>query len=362
MHWSTDRRAACSLGSTVRQPANDDERDVHPHQFLQHRQRRQGAGQLYSHGSCGQRDQLQLRCLDICQRHLGLVQQHHQHLDAAHTCHRQCHSGREHGLHDQPVRGGQRGPHGGHSRTGAHRQLLADLHCHPTHDRLGNQRCRVLHGQLYPVGGTATTATVTSAAVSRPTGNVVTLGLGSSIPAGATVTITATGTNPPASSASSVNIAPFATVGGASTGTPETTNSVTFGSAVSSVTLTASPSVANATSTYTVTFRATNAVASGGTITLAQPNTGFSGVTGWLITDTTANWRIVGNTAGGTGSITLTVTGQSITAGDAAHRHRRRCHEPGGRHLLELHGGYLGRHRSRGRSSVHTSGRAARPA
>ena len=40
--------------------------------------------------------------------------------------------------------GRQRGPHGGHSRTGAHRQLLADLHCQPTHDRLGNQRCRVL--------------------------------------------------------------------------------------------------------------------------------------------------------------------------------------------------------------------------
>ena len=58
-------------------------------------------------------------------------------------------------------------------------------------------------------------------------------------------------------------------------------------------------------------------MASGGTITLAQPNTGFSGVTGWLITDTTANWHVVGNTAGGTGSIALTVTGQSITAGDA---------------------------------------------
>ena len=114
-----------------------------------------------------------------------------------------------------------------------------------------------------------------------------------------------------------MTIAPFATVGGTSTGTPETTNTITFGSAVSSVTLTASPSVASATSTYTVTFRATSAVASGGTITLAQPNTGFSGVTGWLITDTTANWRIVGNTAGGPGSITLAVTGQSITAGDA---------------------------------------------
>ena len=168
-----------------------------------------------------------------------------------------------------------------------------------------------------PSGGTATTATVTSAPVSGAGGNVVTLGLGTSIPAGATVTITATGTNPTASSASSVTIAPFATVGGTSTGTPETTNTVTFGSAVSSVTLTASPSVASATATYTVTFRATSAVASGGTITLAQPNTGFSGVTGWLITDTTANWRIVGNTAGGPGSITLAVTGQSITAGDA---------------------------------------------
>ena len=75
--------------------------------------------------------------------------------------------------------------------------------------------------------------------------------------------------------------------------------------------------MANAASTYTVTFRATSAVASGGAITLAQPNTGFSGVTGWLMTDTTANWRVVGNSAGGAGSITLTVTGQSITAGDS---------------------------------------------
>ncbi len=168
-----------------------------------------------------------------------------------------------------------------------------------------------------PSGGTATSAAVTSAPVSGTGGNVVTLGLGSSIPAGATVTITATGTNPPVTSTSSVTIAPFASVGGASTGTPEVTNTITFGSSVSSVTLTASPSVANASATYTSTFRATTAVPAGGTITLAQPNTGFSGVTGWLITNTTANWRVVGNSAGGAGSITLAVTGQSIAAGNA---------------------------------------------
>jgi hypothetical protein len=40
-------------------------------------------------------------------------------------------------------------------------------------------------------------------------------------------------------------------------------------------------------------------------------------VTGWLVTDTTANWRIVGNSSGVAGSITLSVTGQSISAGDA---------------------------------------------
>ncbi len=47
-----------------------------------------------------------------------------------------------------------------------------------------------------PSGGTATSATVTSAVVSGAGGKVVTLGLGSSIPAGAIVSITATGTNP----------------------------------------------------------------------------------------------------------------------------------------------------------------------
>ncbi len=168
-----------------------------------------------------------------------------------------------------------------------------------------------------PSGGTATSATVSSATVSGASGNVVTLGLGSSIPAGATVTITGTGTNPPGSSSSSITIAPFASVGGASTGTPETTNTITFGNSVTNVTLTASPSVAAATATYTVTFRATTAVPAGGTITLAQPNTGFSSVTGWLVTDITANWRVVGSTAGGAGSINLTVTGQSIAAGNS---------------------------------------------
>jgi hypothetical protein len=181
-----------------------------------------------------------------------------------------------------------------------------------------------------PTGGTATSAPVTSATVSgssscTPSGvppvltgcNVVTLGLTSSIPAGASVTISGPGTNPPGSSSSSVTIAPFASVGGASTGTPETTNAIIFGSSVTNVTLSASPSVANATATYTATFRATSAVPAGGTITLAQPNTSFSGVTGWLVTDTTANWHVVGNTAGGSGSITVTLTGQAIAAGDS---------------------------------------------
>jgi hypothetical protein len=181
-----------------------------------------------------------------------------------------------------------------------------------------------------PSGGTATAATVSSAAVSgasncSPTSvppvltgcNVVTLGLSSSIPANATVTITGTGTNPPGSSSSSVTIAPFASVGGGATGTPETTNAVTFGSSVTSITLVASPSVANATATYTTTFRATTGVPSGGSITLAQPNTSFSGVSGWLVTDSTGNWHVVGNTAGIPGSITMTITGQTVTAGDA---------------------------------------------
>jgi hypothetical protein len=168
-----------------------------------------------------------------------------------------------------------------------------------------------------PSGGTATGATVSSASVSGATGNVVTLGLGTSIPAGATVTITGTGTNPAASSSSTITIAPFASVGGGSTGTPETTNPITFGSSVTSVTLTASPSVATSSATYTLTFRATSAVAAGGTITLAQPNTSFSAVTGWLVTNITANWRIVGSTPGVAGSITLTLTGQSIAAGNS---------------------------------------------
>ena len=180
-----------------------------------------------------------------------------------------------------------------------------------------------------PSGGTATGVSVTSATLSgssncTPNGvpptltgcNVVTLALNSLIPSGSSVTITGTGTNPPGSSSSSITIAPFASVGGASTGTPETTNTITFGSSVTNLTIAVSPSVANASATYTVTFRATTAVAAGGTITLAQPNTGFASVTGWLVTDTTANWHIVANTPGVVGSITLTLTGQAIAAGD----------------------------------------------
>jgi large repetitive protein len=180
-----------------------------------------------------------------------------------------------------------------------------------------------------PSGGTATGVTLSSVTLSgsincTPTAspptltgcNVVTLGLNSLIPTGATVTITGTGTNPPGSSTSSITIAPFASVGGVTTGTPETTNTITFGSSVTNVTLTASPAVSSASATYTVTFRATSAVAAGGTIALAQPNTGFANVTGWLVTDITANWHIVGNTAGVAGNITLTLTGQAIAAGD----------------------------------------------
>ncbi|HXW82334.1 MAG TPA: fibronectin type III domain-containing protein [Acidimicrobiales bacterium] len=174
-----------------------------------------------------------------------------------------------------------------------------------------------------PSGGAATADTVTGATVSGATNctpsssppvltgcNVVTLTLGAAIPAGATVTIRGAGTNPIASS-NTVSITPSSS--GTSTGDTETTNSVSFGSVVG-VTVTVSPALANATATYVVSFTAGTAMAAGtGSITVAQPGTGFAGVTGVLVTDGDAGWDFFANSPPDLVSGTNTLTVRNFT-------------------------------------------------
>ncbi len=182
-----------------------------------------------------------------------------------------------------------------------------------------------------PSGGTATADTVTGAvlgplsATCAPTAsppvftgcNSVTLTLGTAIPASATATITAAGTNPSGNVQNAMTIAPSSS--GTSTGATETTNTVTFGSSPSAVTLSVTPSIAGASATYTVTFKPSTAVAAGGSITVAQPNTAFTGVSGVLVSDTTAAWNFVTNAPVTSTANTLTVTGltKAMAAGDA---------------------------------------------
>jgi hypothetical protein len=172
-----------------------------------------------------------------------------------------------------------------------------------------------------PSGGTATTDVVT--AVAGGGTNSVQLTLTTAIASGGVVNITALGTNPASSSAGNVSmtITPGNFVSGVFTasGTPLTTsNSLAFGTGVSAVTLAISPLVSAASATYTLTFKATSAVAIGGTISLTETAgpTSFTSISGVLVSDATQNWRFVTTTPGSSSGLTITLP-NAIVAGDA---------------------------------------------
>ncbi len=139
-----------------------------------------------------------------------------------------------------------------------------------------------------PSGGSATADAVT-AAVS--TGASVTLTLATALVNGDTMTVTAEGTNP------AYNVSPQAdditlTPGN---GTLETTTSVTFGNSITAVTVVPSNELAGATTNYTVSFRASDAVSAGGDIDLSEVAgpTNFTGVSGIDVSDQTLGWNFV---------------------------------------------------------------------
>ena len=164
------------------------------------------------------------------------------------------------------------------------------------------------------LGGSTTADPVDNAALG--TGDTsVTLTLGTSLADGDVLSITATGTNPAASTtaqADAIKVTP-------GNGSPQTTSAITFGSSVSSVTVSPSVLSAGATATYAVTFKATSGVASSGDIYLKETAgpTNFSSVTGILVEDTTQSWHFVASGATlASGSATIPLQ-DTIVGGDA---------------------------------------------
>ena len=161
-------------------------------------------------------------------------------------------------------------------------------------------------------GGTSTADTVLGASAG---GATATLTLGSPLANGDTLDITAKGTNPPAGAgteANDVNVEP-------GNGTPEVTNPVMFGNSVTDVTVSPSVLVAGAPATYSIGFRAPDAVGTGGDIFLSETAgpTGFGSVTGIEVLDTTQRWHFVATgavLAGGSAKIPVL---DAIKAGDS---------------------------------------------
>jgi hypothetical protein len=151
-----------------------------------------------------------------------------------------------------------------------------------------------------PSGGSATADTVSAAAAA---GASVTLTLGTALANGDAVTITAEGTNPAynaAAEADDVTVQP-------GNGTAVTTTSVIFGNSVTSLSVVPSNPIAGASTSYTVGFRAADAVSAGGDIDISELSgpTNFTDVTGVDVSDQTLGWNFV-------------ATGSFLTSGTAA--------------------------------------------
>ena len=163
-----------------------------------------------------------------------------------------------------------------------------------------------------PSGGSATADAVDAAVAS---GTKVTLTLATTLVGGDTLNITAKGTNPTYSTATQSNditVTP-------GNGTAETTGSVTFGNSVSAITVVPAPLYAGAPATYTVSFKATDALSIGGDIFLSETAgpTNFSPVTSVEVSDSTQGWDYAAPAsvlASGTAKVPVNV---AISAGDS---------------------------------------------
>ncbi|HMK96294.1 MAG TPA: hypothetical protein VK425_02045, partial [Acidimicrobiales bacterium] len=154
-------------------------------------------------------------------------------------------------------------------------------------------------------GGRPAADMVAAAAVSGSplSGGTVSLVLASALSAGETLIVVGRGTNPSVASADGVEITPAsgALSSSSAVGPAEvSSNDVLFGTSVSSVRVSVSPSVAEAAASYTVGFQATSALTGGpeGQICLAElaGPTVFSSEVGILVSDTTAGWHFVAMT------------------------------------------------------------------
>jgi hypothetical protein len=187
-----------------------------------------------------------------------------------------------------------------------------------------------------PLNGSATTDALTGFYYASAT--TVDLELTSDIASGSTVTLTAEGTNGNTAGTSQAITITKEDEDVAATSPPtfttpsptETTNTVTFGSTVTAVSVVPSPILASASSNYLVSF-------TGGTtgtpadICMSEANGGtvFTNVSGALVTDTTGGWQYVvapggihfaftgGCAPATTYGIVLNLGGQTIKAGDA---------------------------------------------
>lgn len=174
----------------------------------------------------------------------------------------------------------------------------------------------VLYGAAGTTPTTADTATVLSSPTPSPSS--VTLGLATVIPAGDVINLTAPETNPTAVNTTVTESVQPESAPGTTTDVAKTnTNTVTFNTAATGVTVSASPSLAGASSTYVVSFKATSAISSGGTITITEPNTSFSGVTGALLTDTTSATHSIPTFNTATAHTIVLTIGQAVGAGDS---------------------------------------------
>ena len=164
-----------------------------------------------------------------------------------------------------------------------------------------------------PGGGALTTDAViaTSLSTTLNSGDTVTLALATALTNGYTVNVTAEGTNPTAVSTDDFTVT-------AGNGTPETTsNDLVYGSTVTNVLVSASPSVAGASATYAISFKAATAVPVGDDIFFSEPNTDFSHVTGILVTDANQGWYFIGTGAAlSSGGATVPLS-KPVLAGDA---------------------------------------------
>jgi hypothetical protein len=167
---------------------------------------------------------------------------------------------------------------------------------------------------ITPPGGSATSDTVTAAAV---VGDGVTLTLANALANGDTLNIEATGTNPAATSgnqADDVVVVP-------GNATSQATSSITFGNSVSAVSVSPSTTLAGASANYTVSFRAASAVGVGGDIFLSETAgpTNFTGVSGAEVVDSSQNTHFVASgmvLTDGSAAIPLAnpiVAGDSVT-------------------------------------------------